>query len=116
MSIVTADKNLLDTSIKQVKWAKKLVVEYLNNASKHIDKPYPGNVQETVESFAKRLDELAQLPLWVAYYDLNDVNVLINKECEVTALIDWELSAPLPFGAGFGRIHTIPGEYTGGEF
>ncbi|KAI1744370.1 hypothetical protein F4680DRAFT_444399 [Xylaria scruposa] len=70
----------------------------------------------TVESFAKKLDELAQLPLWVAHYDLNDVNVLINEECEVTALIDWELSTPLPFGAGFGRIHTIAGEYTGGEF
>ncbi|KAI0517354.1 hypothetical protein F5B22DRAFT_119286 [Xylaria bambusicola] len=70
----------------------------------------------TVESFAKRLDEFAQLPLWVAHYDLNDVNVLIDEKCEVTALIDWELSTPLPFGAGFGRIHTIAGEYTGGEF
>ncbi|KAK3938527.1 hypothetical protein QBC46DRAFT_440107 [Diplogelasinospora grovesii] len=70
----------------------------------------------TVENFAKRLDYFAQLPLWVAHYDLNGVNVLINEKCEVTALIDWELSTPLPFGAGFGRIHTIAGEYTGGEF
>jgi aminoglycoside phosphotransferase (APT) family kinase protein len=70
----------------------------------------------TLESFAKRLDEFAQLPLWVAHYDLNDVNVLIDENCEVTALIDWELSTPLPLGAGFGRIHTIAGEYTGGEF
>ncbi|KAI0409824.1 hypothetical protein F4802DRAFT_542224 [Xylaria palmicola] len=70
----------------------------------------------TVEGFSKRLDELAQLPLWVAHYDLNDVNVLIDEKCEVTALIDWEFSKPLPFGAGFGRIHTIAGEYTGGEF
>ncbi|KAI0887249.1 uncharacterized protein GGS22DRAFT_156547 [Annulohypoxylon maeteangense] len=70
----------------------------------------------TIESFAKRLDDFAQLPLWVAHYDLNDVNVLIDEKCEVTALIDWELSNPLPFGAGFGRIHTIAGEYTGGEF
>ncbi|KZZ96529.1 hypothetical protein AAL_03758 [Moelleriella libera RCEF 2490] len=70
----------------------------------------------TIESFAKRLDEFAQLPLWVAHYDLNDVNVLIDEKCEVTALVDWELSTPLPFGAGFGRIHTIAGEYTGGEF
>lgn len=70
----------------------------------------------TLESFAERLDEFTQLPLWVAHYDLNDVNVLIDEKCEVTGLIDWELSAPLPFGAGFGRIHTIAGEYTGGEF
>ncbi|KAI1177708.1 hypothetical protein F4777DRAFT_189769 [Nemania sp. FL0916] len=70
----------------------------------------------TFEKFAQRLDEFAQLPLWVAHYDLNEVNVLIDENCEVTGLIDWELSAPLPFGAGFGRIHTIAGEYTGGEF
>ncbi|KAI8631030.1 hypothetical protein F5Y19DRAFT_427380 [Xylariaceae sp. FL1651] len=70
----------------------------------------------TIEGFAKKLNELAQLPLWVAHYDLNEVNVLINEECEVTALIDWELSTPLPFGAGFGRIHTIAGEFTEGEF
>ncbi|KAI0548570.1 hypothetical protein F4679DRAFT_550081 [Xylaria curta] len=70
----------------------------------------------TVESFAKKLDKLAQLPLWVAHYDFNEVNVLINEECEVTALINWELSNPLPFGAGFGRIHTIAGEYNAGEF
>lgn len=70
----------------------------------------------TIESFAKRLDEFAQLPLCVAHYDINDVNVLIDEKCEVTALIDWELSTPLPFGAGFSRIHTIAGEYSGGEF
>ncbi|KAI1403312.1 hypothetical protein F4819DRAFT_231143 [Hypoxylon fuscum] len=74
--------------------------------------PYKG----TLEGFAKRLDEFAQLPLWVAHYDLNEVNVLIDGNCEITSLIDWELSTPLPFGAGFGRIHTIAGEYTGGEF
>jgi hypothetical protein len=70
----------------------------------------------TAESFARRLDEFALLPLWVAHYDLNSVNVLINEKCEVTALIDWELSTPLPFGAGFGRIHTLAGEFTGGEY
>lgn len=44
------------------------------------------------------------------------MNVLIDEDCQVTGLIDWELSAPLPFGAGFGRIHSIAEEYTGGEF
>lgn len=70
----------------------------------------------TVESFARRLDEFAHLPLWVAHYDLNEVNTLIDENCEVTALIDWELSTPLPFGVGFGRIHTIAGEYSEGKF
>lgn len=34
----------------------------------------------------------------------------------MTGLVDWELSTPLPFGICFGRIHTIAGEYGGGEF
>lgn len=70
----------------------------------------------TAESFARRLDEFALLPLWVAHYDLNEMNVLIDEKCEVTALIDWEMSTPLPFGAGLGRIHTLAGEFTAGEF
>lgn len=88
----------------------------------HLDAILASPLQEiqpfrsTLQGFAGKLDELAQLPLWVAHYDLNDVNVLIDESCEVTALIDWELSSPLPFGVGFGRIHTLAGEYTGGEF
>lgn len=88
----------------------------------HLDAILASPLQEvqpfrgTLQSFADKLDELAQLPLWVAHYDLNDVNVLIDENCEVTALIDWELSSPLPFGVGLGRIHTLAGEYTGGEF
>lgn len=70
----------------------------------------------TFQGFVHKLDDLVQFPLWVAHYDLNHVNVLIDESCEATALIDWELSSPLPFGAGFGRIHTLAGEYTGGEF
>ena len=70
----------------------------------------------TVQSFTRRPDEFTQLLLWVAHYDLDSVDVLVDENRNVTALIDWELSNPLPFGAGFGRIHTITGEFTGGEF
>lgn len=52
----------------------------------------------------------------ISHFDLNDVNVLINEECRVSGMIDWELSTPLPFGIGLGRIHTCAGEYSGGEF
>lgn len=69
-----------------------------------------------LESFLDKLEQFKQLPLWVAHYDLNDLNILIDDDCHVTGLIDWELSSPLPFGVGFGRIHTLAGEYTGGEF
>ncbi|KAG7286811.1 hypothetical protein NEMBOFW57_009128 [Staphylotrichum longicolle] len=69
-----------------------------------------------LEGLLNKLDELGSLPLWVTDYDLNDVNVLIDEACDVTGVIDWELSAPKPFGVGFGRIHTLAGEFTGGEF
>ncbi|XDG05199.1 hypothetical protein ABKA04_004814 [Annulohypoxylon sp. FPYF3050] len=68
------------------------------------------------EGFLYKLEQLKRLPLWVAHYDLNDLNILIDEDCHVTGLIDWELSSPLPFGVGFGRIHTLAGEFTGGEF
>ncbi|KXX81450.1 hypothetical protein MMYC01_202664 [Madurella mycetomatis] len=66
--------------------------------------------------FHDKLDEIAKLPLWVTHYDLNAVNVLIDEDCKVSGLIDWELSKPKPFSVVFGRIHTIAGEFTGGEF
>ncbi|KAI0423788.1 hypothetical protein F5Y09DRAFT_180473 [Xylaria sp. FL1042] len=66
-------------------------------------------------TFTKNMVVYLLLSLWVAHYDFNSVNVLIDENYEVTALIDWELSTPLPFGAGFGRIHTFAGEFTGGE-
>ncbi|KIH91023.1 hypothetical protein SPBR_01883 [Sporothrix brasiliensis 5110] len=76
--------------------------------------PYRALCKEYLD---EKLGILEQLPLWIAHYDLNDVNVLIDAETfEVTALIDWELSHPLPLGIGFGRVHTLAGEYTGGEF
>ncbi|KAF2462153.1 hypothetical protein BDY21DRAFT_389577 [Lineolata rhizophorae] len=93
-----------------------------NKIQAHLDAILASPLEEilpykvTLEGFVNNLDELAKLPLWIAHYDLNDVNVLIDENYDVTALIDWELSTPLPFGTGFGRIHTLAGEYSGGEF
>lgn len=69
-----------------------------------------------LRGFYDNLEQLKKLPLWIALCDLNEVNVLIDEECNITGLIDWELSTPLPFGVNFSRIHTYAGEYTGGEF
>lgn len=63
-----------------------------------------------------KLDRLKILPLFVSHFDLNDVNILIDDECEVSGLVDWELSTPLPFGMGFGRINTIAGEFSEKKF
>ncbi|KAJ5718618.1 hypothetical protein N7488_004264 [Penicillium malachiteum] len=69
-----------------------------------------------LQGYLNNIERLKALPLWIAHYDINEVNVLIDEECNITGLIDWELSTPLPFGVNFGRIHTYAGEYTGGEF
>ncbi|KAK4227018.1 hypothetical protein QBC38DRAFT_365111, partial [Podospora fimiseda] len=75
--------------------------------------PYKSQLQDYLDN---KLEKIAQLPLWISHYDLNEVNIIIDNDCQVTGLIDWELSTPLPFGVNLGRIHTIAGEYTGGEF
>ncbi|KAI1419122.1 hypothetical protein F5Y12DRAFT_721119 [Xylaria sp. FL1777] len=67
-----------------------------------------------MEGNSPSVNSRCELP--ITAYDLNEVDASINEECEVTALIDWELSALLSFGAGFGRIRTIAGKFTGGEF
>ena len=41
---------------------------------------------------------------------------MIDDEYEVSGIVDWELSTPLPFGMGFSRIHTIAGEFCEGKF
>ncbi|KAF2463818.1 uncharacterized protein BDR25DRAFT_307529 [Lindgomyces ingoldianus] len=63
-----------------------------------------------------KLDQLKSLPLFVAHFDLNNVNIMVNDNCEVSGIIDWELSTPLPFGMGFGRIHTLAGEFSEKKF
>ncbi|KAK4120081.1 hypothetical protein N657DRAFT_683895 [Parathielavia appendiculata] len=43
-------------------------------------------------SLLDKVDDLSKLPLWVTHYDLKDVNVLIDDFCNVTGVIDWELT------------------------
>lgn len=75
-------------------------------------KPY----KDQLQGFYDSLEKFKKLPLWVSHYDLNEVNVLIDEDCNITGLIDWELSTPLPFGVCFGRIHTYAGEFSEGKF
>jgi hypothetical protein len=63
-----------------------------------------------------KLDRVQTLPLFVSHFGLNDVNIMLDDNCEASGLIDWELSTPLPFGVGFSRIHTLAGEYSDRKF
>ncbi|KAF1962797.1 hypothetical protein CC80DRAFT_487265 [Byssothecium circinans] len=63
-----------------------------------------------------KLDRLKILPLFVSHFDLNDVNIMVDDNCEVSGIVDWELSTPLPFGMGFCRIHTLAGEFSEKKF
>ncbi|KAL8828591.1 MAG: hypothetical protein Q9170_006536 [Blastenia crenularia] len=67
------------------------------------------------EMFGK-LDQLKILPLFISHFDLNEVNIMVNDNCEVSGIVDWELSTPLPFGMGFCRIHTLAGEFSEKKF
>jgi Phosphotransferase enzyme family len=59
-----------------------------------------------------KLDQLKKLPLFVPHFDLNEMNIMVDENCEVLGIVDWELSSPLPFGMGFSRIHTLAGEFS----
>ena len=70
----------------------------------------------TAAQLLSNLDKLKMLPLFISHFDLNEVNIMINDDCEVSGIIDWELSHPLPFGMGFCRIHTMAGEFSEKKF
>lgn len=63
-----------------------------------------------------KLDRLKILPLFVSHFDLNNVNIMVDEKCEVSGIVDWELSTSLPFGMGFCRIHTLAGEFVEKKF
>jgi hypothetical protein len=44
------------------------------------------------------------------------MNIMVDENCEVSGIVDWELSSPLPFGMGFSRIHTLAGEFSERKF
>lgn len=63
-----------------------------------------------------KLDQLKKLPLFISHFDLNEMNIMVDESCEVSGIIDWEFSSPLPFGMGFSRIHTLAGEFSERKF
>lgn len=63
-----------------------------------------------------KLGRLKTLPLFVSHFDLNNVNIMVDEDCEVSGIVDWALSTPLPFGMGFGRISTLAGEFSEKKF
>lgn len=72
--------------------------------------------REVAREFLGKIDQLKRLPLFISHFDLNQVNILIDENCQVSGIVDWELSSPLPFGMGLGRIHTLAGEFSERKF
>ncbi len=75
-----------------------------------------GQFRSVTSDLLGKLDGLQTLPLFVSHFDLNSVNITVDDDCEVTGLIDWELSTPIPLGMGFSRIHTLAGEFSEEKF
>ncbi|EPE36496.1 hypothetical protein GLAREA_08659 [Glarea lozoyensis ATCC 20868] len=72
--------------------------------------------RDVSKEFLRKLDTLKVLPLFVSHFSLSQLNILVDENHQVSGIVDWELSQPLPFGMGFARIHTLAGEYRDGEF
>ena len=72
--------------------------------------------QDLAADLLGKLDQLKELPLFISHFDLNEMNVMVDENCEVSGIIDWEFSSPLPFGMGFSRIHTLAGEFSERKF
>ncbi|KAK0101907.1 hypothetical protein ONS95_001281 [Cadophora gregata] len=69
-----------------------------------------------IKSMLDQVDSLAALPLYISHFDLNDVNIMVDNDCRVSGIVDWELSTKLPFGMGLCRIHTLAGFYSQQKF
>ncbi|KAK2871948.1 hypothetical protein FQN49_002675 [Arthroderma sp. PD_2] len=73
--------------------------------------------QDLAKDLIGKLDQLKVLPLFISHFDMNAMNILVDKDFEVSGIVDWELSSPLPFGVSVGgRIHSLAGEYHDRKF
>lgn len=54
---------------------------------------------------------LKALPLFLGHLDMNEMNILVGEDAEITGVIDWELSPPpQPFGVACYCIQFLAGE------
>ncbi|KAF7510397.1 hypothetical protein GJ744_006676 [Endocarpon pusillum] len=70
----------------------------------------------SLENSSARLTDERDSPLFISHFDLNQVNILIDENYQVSGIVDWELSSLLPFAMGLSRIHTLAGEISELEF
>lgn len=83
----------------------------LKSDNKKVD-PFRSFIQGLKTQAIARKSSLEKLPLFQSHMDLNQMNIMVNHEGQVTGLIDWELSPPLqPFGMGLHRIHDLAGVF-----
>ena len=69
--------------------------------------PFRSIIQELLNN----VQQLKKLPLFQSHLDLNEMNVMVLDNGELSGILDWELSPPpTPFSMGCNRLHTIAGE------
>ncbi|KFX94060.1 hypothetical protein V490_04539 [Pseudogymnoascus sp. VKM F-3557] len=70
-------------------------------------KPFSAYIAKLIENAAA----LKKLPLFLGHLDINEMNVLVGEDAEITGIIDWELSpSPQPFGVACYCIQFLAGE------
>ena len=67
--------------------------------------PFTESLRPLIEIMIAAAPRLKSLPLYIAHHDLNEMNVLVSPDSgEVTGIVGWEFSRPLPFGMGLHRV------------
>lgn len=67
--------------------------------------------RSVIQELLKNVQQLEKLPLFQSHLDLNEMNLMVLDNGELSGILDWELSPPpTPFGIGCNRLHTIAGQ------
>lgn len=73
--------------------------------------------RHVIQDLFNNVHQLEKLPLFQSHLDLNEMNVMVLDNGELSGILDWELSPPpTPFGMGCHRLHTIAGQINSGVY
>ena len=74
--------------------------------------PYHSFIDKLIED----APQLKKLPLFFSHFDLNEMNVLVADEGEISGIVDWELALEQLFGIDCSAIHFLAGETVNKKF
>ncbi|KAI9828407.1 MAG: hypothetical protein M1832_002835 [Thelocarpon impressellum] len=101
------------SSAEAVKHTIRPKLEKLLSSEQEQIKPFRSDIQGLLND----VHQLENLPLFLSHLDLNEMNIMVLENGELSGILDWELSPPpRPFGMGCNRLHTIAGQINNAQF